>query len=92
VTRTPAAGIANTCYPPAVNYDPRYYLINGVSFDRTGTNATRSLFATTPTTPATGTALVRFVNAGLRMHVPSIVGALTWKSRGFRFFAHRRRR
>src|SRR5882762_1542987 len=72
-----AAGIANTCYPPAVNYDPRYYLINGVSFDRTGTNATRSLFATTPTTPATGTALVRFVNAGLRMHVPSIVGALT---------------
>ncbi len=72
-----SAGIANTCYPPAVNYDPRYYLINGVSFDRTGTNASRSLFATTPTTPATGTALVRFVNAGLRMHVPSVVGALT---------------
>ena len=28
---------ANTCYPPAVNYDPRYYLINGVSFDRSST-------------------------------------------------------
>src|SRR5882762_1622114 len=25
----------NTCYPPAVNYSPRYYLVNGVSFDRT---------------------------------------------------------
>ena len=24
----------HTCYPPAVNYNPRYYLINGVSFDR----------------------------------------------------------
>src|SRR6266478_8508578 len=70
-------GGLHTCYPPAVNYDPRYYLINGVSFDRNGTNASRSLFATTPTTPATGTALVRFVNAGLRMHVPSVVGALT---------------
>ena len=25
----------HTCYPPAVNYSPLYYLINGVSFDRT---------------------------------------------------------
>ena len=25
-----------TCYPPAVNYDPRYYLVNGVAFDRGG--------------------------------------------------------
>ena len=67
---------AGACYPPAVNYDPRYYLVNGVAFDRTGTNANRSLFATTLAN-ATGTVLVRFVNAGLRMHVPSIVGALT---------------
>ncbi|MGH8263477.1 MAG: hypothetical protein ACRET4_08355, partial [Steroidobacteraceae bacterium] len=33
-----AAGCGNpsvhTCFPPAVNYDPRYYLINGVSLDR----------------------------------------------------------
>ena len=25
----------HNCYPPAVNYSPRYYLVNGVSFDRT---------------------------------------------------------
>src|SRR5207253_7296619 len=39
-----------------------------------------SLFAPLPstaTTPITGSVLVRFVNAGLRMHVPSIVGSLT---------------
>src|ERR1700730_7721255 len=64
-----------TCYPPVVNYDPRYYLINGVSFDKT--HAVNSVFAATGDTAATGTVLVRFVNAGLRMHVPSIVGALT---------------
>lgn len=67
------AGITNTCYPPAVNYDPRYFLINGVSFDKSA--AGLSQFATTG--QATGTVLVRFVNAGLRMHVPSIVGAQT---------------
>ncbi|SCK24541.1 choice-of-anchor Q domain-containing protein [Vogesella sp. LIG4] len=63
-----------TCYPPAVNYDPRYYLINGVSFDRA--NPSKSQFAIAA--PAsTGQVLVRFVNAGLRMHVPSIIGAQT---------------
>ena len=66
----------HSCYPPAVNYDPRYYLINGVSFDKT--NTTPSLFG--PTTNVTGTVLVRFVNAGLRMHIPSIVGAQTGSS------------
>jgi len=25
----------NTCYPPAVNYTPLYYLFNGVAFDKT---------------------------------------------------------
>jgi hypothetical protein len=68
----------NQCYPPAVNYTPLYYLINGVAFDKT--NASRSLFAATPgnaTTPAAGTLLVRLVNAGVRMHVPSIVGSQT---------------
>ena len=69
-----AVGVVNTCYPPAVNYSPLYYLINGVSFDKSA--AWRSQFATTPAA-ATGTVLVRFVNAGLRMHVPSIVGAQT---------------
>src|SRR6266404_4956867 len=65
---------ANTCYPPAVNYDPRYFLINGVSFDQSA--SWKSQFATTPA-GATGSVLVRFVNAGLRMHVPSIVSAIT---------------
>jgi hypothetical protein len=74
-----------TCYPPAVNYTPLYYLINGQAFDKT--NASASLFpalagtAGTPPAPVTtgiaGTVLVRLVNAGLRMHVPSIVGAQT---------------
>jgi VCBS repeat-containing protein len=68
----------NTCYPPAVNYSPLYYLINGVAFDKT--NANKSLFAAAPssaTNTVSGSVLVRFVNAGLRMHVPSIVGAQT---------------
>jgi hypothetical protein len=72
-------GVLNTCYPPAVNYTPLYYLFNGVAFNKTSASA--SLFPTTPATLApasgTGSVLVRFVNAGLRMHVPSIVGSLT---------------
>jgi hypothetical protein len=64
-----------TCYPPAVNYTPLYYLINGVAFDKT--HASASLFPTTPATGVTGSVLVRMVNAGLRMHIPSIVGAQT---------------
>jgi len=27
-----ASATYGTCYPPAVNYDPRYYLVNGVAF------------------------------------------------------------
>jgi hypothetical protein len=71
-------GVVNTCYPPAVNYTPLYYMINGVAFNKTSAAPNPSLFAATPgTVPATGKVLVRFVNAGLRMHVPSIVGAQT---------------
>ena len=76
---TPTNATYHTCYPPAVNYTPLYYLINGVAFNKTG--AAPSLFAaatgTTTSAPATGTVLVRFVNAGLRMHVPSILGSTT---------------
>src|SRR6266446_5072893 len=74
-----ANGTANaayqTCYPPAVNYTPLYYLVNGHAFDKT--NASASLFAAAPAAGVTGSVLVRLVNAGLRMHVPSIVGAQT---------------
>src|SRR6202023_977685 len=72
---------STACYPPAVNYTPMYYLFNGVAFNKTAAAATNpSLFPTLPATgltPATGTVLVRLVNAGLRMHVPSIVGSQT---------------
>jgi hypothetical protein len=63
------------CYPPAVNYTPLYYLINGVAFDKS--SASTSLFAAAPDSDVTGNVLIRMVNAGLRMHVPTIVGAQT---------------
>ncbi|WP_176728759.1 choice-of-anchor Q domain-containing protein [Burkholderia ubonensis] len=65
-----------TCYPPVVNYDPRYYLINGVAFDRTNPNASAFL-PSANVAASTGQVLVRFVNAGLRMHIPAVVGAQT---------------
>ncbi|HEY6924622.1 MAG TPA: Ig-like domain-containing protein, partial [Steroidobacteraceae bacterium] len=71
-------GTLTGCYPPAVNYTPLYYLINGQAFDKT--HASASLFAAAPGTsanPVTGKVLVRLVNAGLRMHVPSIVGSVS---------------
>jgi Abnormal spindle-like microcephaly-assoc'd, ASPM-SPD-2-Hydin/Bacterial Ig domain len=72
---------SSACYPPAVNFTPLYYTINGVAFNKT--NSSASTFSATPATlaPLTGpgSVLVRFVNAGLRMHVPSIVGSLTNK-------------
>ena len=66
-------GIADTCYPPAVNYEPLYYLINGVSFDRTHVAA--STLAGPGAAALHGNVLLRFVNAGLRMHVPAVVGS-----------------
>src|SRR6516162_4662890 len=82
---SPSCTASGGCYPSAVNYTPFYYLINGRAFDKT--NAGASVFgayagipggATAPvTTGLTGTVLARLVNAGLRMHVPSIVNSLT---------------
>ncbi len=75
----PGSGaLYQSCYPPAVNYTPFYYLINGYAFDKT--NPAYSLFSATQganTGTIGGTMLVRLVNAGLRMHVPSIIGSLT---------------
>jgi hypothetical protein len=74
----PASATYNTCYPPTVNYSPRYYLINGVAFDKTHIDASKFVAtAGTATSSIAGTVLVRLVNAGLRMHVPSIVGSQT---------------
>jgi len=68
-------GAQHTCYPPTVNYSPTYYLINGVAFNKTSSGA--SLFSALPASGVTGNVLVRLVNAGLRMHVPAIVGSQT---------------
>ncbi|MDB6091076.1 MAG: multicopper oxidase type 3 [Gammaproteobacteria bacterium] len=59
------------CYPPAVNYAPTYLLLNGQGFDRNnpGGNA-----AQVSPLYKTGNVMVRVVNAGLRTHVPSLVG------------------
>ncbi|WP_263355069.1 choice-of-anchor D domain-containing protein [Acidicapsa acidisoli] len=81
---TPGNAAYHKCYPPIVNYTPLYYLINGVAFNKT--SATASLFPVTPSTlapsGATGSVLVRMVNAGARMHVPSIVGSQTGVASG----------
>jgi hypothetical protein len=71
----PSSATYHQCYPPAVNYTPLYYTINGIAFDKT--HATNSLFAAGASSGVSGTVLVRLVNAGLRMHIPSIVGSVT---------------
>src|SRR6266853_6717700 len=73
----PSSATYHHCYPPAVNYTPLYYTINGVAFNKT--NPAISLFQALPAgvTASTGTVLVRMVNAGSRMHVPAIVGSQT---------------
>jgi len=68
---TPACGTAHTCYPAAVNYTPMYYMINGKAFDKT---TMASSAAPVAATAATGNVLLRFVNAGSRMHVPVVNG------------------
>jgi hypothetical protein len=71
----PSSATYHQCYPPAVNYTPLYYTINGIAFDKT--HASNSLFAAGASSGVSGTVLVRLVNAGLRMHIPSIVGSVT---------------
>jgi Bacterial Ig domain len=65
---------APTCYPAAVNYAPTYFLINGKFFDPTAPmNTTFTVADTAPY--ASGNVLLRWLNAGSRTHVPSVVGA-----------------
>jgi len=56
-------------YPPAVNFNPMYYLVNGKPFDKT-TPAPLAVSASAPS----GNVLFRFVNAGLKTHMPAVVG------------------
>ncbi len=59
-----------------MNYTPLYYLINGVAFNKTNASEL-AVPSHSRLRPRPARVLVRFVNAGLRMHVPSIVGSQT---------------
>ncbi|MDE2048331.1 MAG: hypothetical protein KGJ44_07985, partial [Betaproteobacteria bacterium] len=68
-----AVGGDATCYPPAVNYAPLYFLINGQAFDATQPLNFPVAAAASAAGP-NGNVLLRMVNAGSRTHVPSVVG------------------
>jgi hypothetical protein len=70
---TQACGLAHTCYPAAVNYTPLYFLMNGVSFNKSAVASSAAPIAPAGTA-STGNVLVRLVNAGSHMHVPSVNG------------------
>ncbi|MDB6162017.1 MAG: multicopper oxidase type 3 [Gammaproteobacteria bacterium] len=59
------------CYPAAVNYTPTYFLINGQAYDQTAPQLS-SLAAGSQY--SNGKILLRLANAGLRTHIPSVVG------------------
>jgi hypothetical protein len=65
------SGVAPSCYPPAVDYTPQYFLINGLAFSKDAQQLSALSVAPAGTT---GNVLVRFVNAGSHMHVPSVNG------------------
>jgi hypothetical protein len=64
-------GTAATCYPPAVDYTPLYFLTNGLAFSKDNRQASA---LPVPAAGPTGNVLVRFVNAGSHMHVPTVNG------------------
>jgi parallel beta-helix repeat protein len=60
-------------YPKAIKYNPTYFLINGVPFDKTNRSAS-TISLTAPVVPATqGTVLLRLLNAGSQSHTPYAV-------------------
>jgi hypothetical protein len=64
-----ATGTFGTSGPTStLDYQPKYFLINGKPYD-TATNP-----GPVATVPAAQATLVRFINAGLKMHVPTISG------------------
>ena len=64
-----STGAAPTCYPPAVDYTPQYFLINGLGFSKDNQAASA---LSVPAAGATGNVLVRYVNAGSHMHIPVV--------------------
>lgn len=53
-------------YPSTIDYYPKYFLVNGVAADSSGPLAT---------VDAGSTVLLRLLNAGLKDHVPQILGS-----------------
>lgn len=53
-------------YPSTINYNPKYFLVNGVAADTTGPIVTVT---------AGTNVLLRFLNAGLKDHAPEILGS-----------------
>ena len=66
-----STGALPTCYPPAVDYTPTYFLINGLAFSKDNLAASA---LSVPAAASTGNVLVRYVNAGSHMHVPTVDG------------------
>src|SRR6516162_8628075 len=66
-----ATGAIPTCYPPAVDYTPKYFLINGLAFSKDNLAASALVV---PGTATTGNVLIRYVNAGSHMHTPTVDG------------------
>jgi len=66
-----ATGAVPTCYPPAVDYTPTYFAINGLAFSKDNRAASA---LSVPAAASTGNVLVRYVNAGSHMHVPTVDG------------------
>jgi hypothetical protein len=62
-----AAGVVAD-YPRSIDYSPKYFLINGEPFDRTTPPAAL------PAGDPGDSVLLRFLNAGLRSHIPVVVG------------------
>jgi FtsP/CotA-like multicopper oxidase with cupredoxin domain len=66
---TDAANDDESKYPHAVDYKPLYFLVNGKAFDRSAPS-----MLPVGANVASGNVLLRFLNAGLRTHIPSTVG------------------
>jgi hypothetical protein len=67
-----STGAIPTCYPPAVDYTPTYFLIDGLAFSKD--NLAASALSVPAAGATTGNVLVRYVNAGSHMHVPTVAG------------------
>jgi hypothetical protein len=64
-------GAVPTCYPPAVDYTPLYFFVNGLAFSKDNRAASA---LSVPAAGTTGNVLIRYVNAGSHMHVPTVTG------------------